>query len=322
MSERADNLSMMDFDRTASLFPRHHLAIVREPYLSKILSGQKTIESRFSKRGIPPFDSVSAGDTVLLKKPGGPVVAHAFVRGVICLKATRQEQIASLVKRFTSALRLSDDFLASRRDCMFCTLIELTNVTTVHPYSVGKRDRRGWMIIDPHSSIFQTLQVPRPARARENYAKRLHQASRANSIALSPISLQSIESAIALLRSNPWRESWWTKQLDERARVHALTKSVKTLRVAARRRIASSLNTFYNNNGKKQPYRDGYQTPYSGNILFYAQHALALCCRRCLLDWYGIPRDSLLASEEANFFIDLIMSYILTRLPNLEPDNS
>src|SRR5688572_1110592 len=59
---------------------RVHLAVVREPYLSLIITGKKTIESRFSRHDRPPYGCVMRGDVLLLKEPAGPIVAIAQVR--------------------------------------------------------------------------------------------------------------------------------------------------------------------------------------------------------------------------------------------------
>src|SRR6478609_2984704 len=51
-----------------------HLAIFVEPYLSFLLDGTKTIESRFSMRRTVPYERVETGDIMLLKAASGPVV--------------------------------------------------------------------------------------------------------------------------------------------------------------------------------------------------------------------------------------------------------
>ena len=60
-------------------YPAIHLAILIEPYLSFILNGKKTIESRFSINRIAPFDKIQTGDIVLLKRAGGPLVGISQV---------------------------------------------------------------------------------------------------------------------------------------------------------------------------------------------------------------------------------------------------
>ena len=64
-----------------------HLAVMVEPYLSRVLDGSKTIESRFSRKKIAPWGRVSSGDVVVLKKSGGGFAAvleatdATYVRG-------------------------------------------------------------------------------------------------------------------------------------------------------------------------------------------------------------------------------------------------
>src|SRR5256885_16153419 len=59
--------------------PRVHLAIFVEPYLSYLLDGRKTVDSRFSVRRTAPYGQVRAGDIVLVKQSGGPAVGVCHV---------------------------------------------------------------------------------------------------------------------------------------------------------------------------------------------------------------------------------------------------
>src|ERR1700731_133584 len=59
-----------------------HLAVFVEPFLSFLLEGRKTIESRFSIHRRPPFECVRKGDIVLVKASGGPIVAVAEISDV------------------------------------------------------------------------------------------------------------------------------------------------------------------------------------------------------------------------------------------------
>src|SRR3569833_1544843 len=59
-----------------------HLAVFVEPFLSFLLEGRKTVESRFSVNRCAPYRSVNAGDLVIIKMSGGPIVAIAEVSKV------------------------------------------------------------------------------------------------------------------------------------------------------------------------------------------------------------------------------------------------
>ncbi len=69
-----------------------------------------------------------------------------------------------------------------------------------------------------------------------------------------------------------------------------------------------------------EPVRDGRQTPWAGNALYYAQHATASCCRRCIEEWHGIPRGRALEDKEIQYLVDLVGFYIAERLPLLKED--
>lgn len=58
----------------------------------------------------------------------------------------------------------------------------------------------------------------------------------------------------------------------------------------------------------------------SGNTIFYAQHATATCCRKCLQEWYGIPLGVPLTEEQLAYFTELVMRYIDERLPDLKDE--
>jgi hypothetical protein len=82
------------------------------------------------------------------------------------------------------------------------------------------------------------------------------------------------------------------------------------MKEAARNRVRNYL-------APAEPSYDGRQTPWEGNAIYYAQHAIAACCRTCMEYWHGIPKGTELTSEQINYFVDLIAAYIDERLPHL-----
>lgn len=105
------------------------------------------------------------------------------------------------------------------------------------------------------------------------------------------------------------RHLYWHLPIDLRAENHARRKGILKLREFAVKRLTKYLVPDY--------AYDGRQTPTEGNIVYYAQHALACCCRTCLEYWHGIPKTAELTSEDINYFANLIMLYVNERLPNL-----
>lgn len=60
-----------------------HLGVFTEPYLSLMLNGVKTIESRFSKNKILPYNQISKNDIVIIKKSGGQILGYLYKRSIV-----------------------------------------------------------------------------------------------------------------------------------------------------------------------------------------------------------------------------------------------
>ena len=125
--------------------PTLHLAVCIEPYLSFILEGKKTVESRFSSVKCPPFQKVTKGDVVLLKKSAGPVVGLCRVDAVWFYELD-PNTFNNIRRHFSQAIcPAGPDFWQTREHASFATLLSISDVERIEPFSVGKRDRRGWV---------------------------------------------------------------------------------------------------------------------------------------------------------------------------------
>jgi len=109
------------------------------------------------------------------------------------------------------------------------------------------------------------------------------------------------------------RLKMWRQPVDQKGVNHARRKGFNGLREATFRRIRRCM-------GSPNPPFDGRQTPRSGNAIYYAQHATATCCRKCMEYWHGIPPDRDLTDEQVDYFTELVMEYIRRRLPFLTHD--
>jgi hypothetical protein len=146
-SAQAGWRDMLDpFDSLGAPDVSLHLAVLVEPYLSFILDGQKTVESRFSIRSIPPYGRVSAGDVVLLKISGGPIVG-AFTAAAVWSYELDPASWSELRRDFTDALCAQAGFWEQRSRAVFATLVRVADVRRLSPLSVPKRDRRAWVVL-------------------------------------------------------------------------------------------------------------------------------------------------------------------------------
>ncbi len=127
----------------------HHLVILKSTYLQHILQGRKTTECRLSRTRRPPFGLVDVGDTLWLKRSGGPVLAKAEVRQVEYIHPLGPNRLMELRSRYHHAIRADPDFFNNDRaaQARFATLIQLSKVREIEPISFGKSDRNAWVLL-------------------------------------------------------------------------------------------------------------------------------------------------------------------------------
>lgn len=122
--------------------------------------------------------------------------------------------------------------------------------------------------------------------------------------------LSDVEYTFAALRHELIRHHFWHVEVDQKAVNHARRKGKAGIREAAVKRIQASVAS------PRHP-REGRQTPFRGNVLFYGQHAVAACCRACIEEWHDISRDRALTEAEVAYLARLVALYVEHRLPNL-----
>lgn len=126
---------------------RLHLAVFTEPYASLILSGDKTVESRFSSVRCAPYERVSHGDIVLIKESGGPVIGIFKVGGVWSYEID-DSSWDDIKGRFAKAIcPQGSSFWSDRSLAQYATLMKVQKPDRLEPTIWPKRDRRGWVVI-------------------------------------------------------------------------------------------------------------------------------------------------------------------------------
>lgn len=101
----------------------NHIAIMNPKVatIADILSGKKTIESRWSKHKSAPWGKVHLGDIIYFKETGQDVTAQAVVTKVV--------SIDNLNKNFGRQMANGKNY---------CTLIFLKDPKTVEPFKINK----------------------------------------------------------------------------------------------------------------------------------------------------------------------------------------
>ena len=136
-----------------------HLAIFNEPYLSYIMEGEKTIESRFSKNKIAPYKNAYVNDIILLKLSGGPIIGLCQISDIwhYILDPKSWERMR---KEYTISLCAQDpSFWRQREGASYATLMRLKNIKRIKPLPFIKKDRRGWVVLKHKSDIKEPLNI-------------------------------------------------------------------------------------------------------------------------------------------------------------------
>lgn len=129
-------------------YGRVHLAIMIEPYLSWVLGGKKTIESRFSQKRIAPFRKIEEKDIVLLKKSGGDIQGVFEAGAVYYYDSLDPDSILALKNQYNERICGSDEFWQSKQICKYATLIEINALFVLEPIKVKHKNRKSWIAGD------------------------------------------------------------------------------------------------------------------------------------------------------------------------------
>ena len=123
-----------------------HLAVFVEPYLSFVLEGKKTVESRFSVNRHAPYEQVQKGDLIILKKSSGPICGLCEVSNVWYYRLDPSSWAE--IEEHASALCMDDSpFWIKKRNASFATLMRLQNVFPIPDISIDKVDPRSWVVL-------------------------------------------------------------------------------------------------------------------------------------------------------------------------------
>lgn len=133
-----------------------HLAIFTDPFLSYLLEGPKTFESRLSINKIAPYGKVYKNDIVIVKKSGGEILGVFTVNSVFYYSNLSPNLIKSIDDIFGERIMWnSSEFLASKSSSNFLTLIEISDLKIFLPFEIMKKDRGSWVVI--RSGLRDTL---------------------------------------------------------------------------------------------------------------------------------------------------------------------
>lgn len=121
-----------------------HLGIFTEPYLTYMLDGKKTIESRFSKNKIFPYHQISNDDIVIVKKSSGNVLAYFTIKEIMFFDLN-ETSIDELKEKYQKDLCVEESFWYLKRNSRYATLIFIDKLVKLNPFPIKKKGMQTWI---------------------------------------------------------------------------------------------------------------------------------------------------------------------------------
>ena len=139
-----------------------HLAILdkKRKLLTKILTGEKTIESRWYKSKITPWGNIKAGETIYFKESGDPVRAKAKIAEVMQFYLP-QTDIPDLLDKYAKEICFNSPMPELTQWCSqrkYCILLRLKTVELIEPFEINKKGfglMAAWISVDKIEKIKQ-----------------------------------------------------------------------------------------------------------------------------------------------------------------------
>ncbi len=121
-----------------------HLGIFAEPYLTYMLDGKKTIESRFSKNKILPYNQISKDDIVIVKESSGNIVAYFTIKEVLFF-SLGETSIDQIKAKYNKQLCVDESFWISKSNSNYASLIIIDKIIKLKPFHIDKRGMQTWI---------------------------------------------------------------------------------------------------------------------------------------------------------------------------------
>jgi ASC-1-like (ASCH) protein len=128
-----------------SYFHMQHVAIMKKSwrFVEMILSGDKTIESRWYMTRRAPWGMIKKGETIYFRNSGEPVIVKAIVKDIVSFSDLTPLKVKSILEKYGTLIGIDDDQLPSYfklfRNKKYCILLFLEKVEKTKPFAVDKK---------------------------------------------------------------------------------------------------------------------------------------------------------------------------------------
>ena len=126
----------------------------------KIVSGEKTIESRWYRNKSRPWNNINKNDIVYFKNSGEKVKIMAEVSDVLQFSDLTQDKVKEILNKYGAQDGISKEqipyFFNLFKNKRYCMLIFLKNPKTIEPFDINKKGfgmMSAWINVDDVEKI-------------------------------------------------------------------------------------------------------------------------------------------------------------------------
>lgn len=139
-----------------------HIAIMKKSWklLPKILTKQKTIESRWYMNRSAPWNKIKQGEIVYFKDSGEPITIKAEVNKVLQFDNLNSNKIKQLLNKYYKEDGIEKNeipkFYNILKNKKYCMLIFLENPKKIEPFHINKKGfgmMSAWICVNDVESI-------------------------------------------------------------------------------------------------------------------------------------------------------------------------
>jgi ASC-1-like (ASCH) protein len=130
-----------------------HIAVLKPKWklAEKIISGKKTIESRWYMTRRAPWGRIRKGETVYFKE-GKYVSVKATVSDVLQTEVDNRK-IKELLEKYSKKLGIADiqSVFSRRKNKKYCILVFLADARRIEPFQINRRgfgNMSAWICVD------------------------------------------------------------------------------------------------------------------------------------------------------------------------------
>jgi ASC-1-like (ASCH) protein len=140
----------------------YHIAIMQKTWglTEKIVTGQKTIESRWYNVKYAPWGRISPGDTIFFKNSSEPVTIQAEVEKVLYFSDLTPDRVHTILEQYSKDIGIEEPdipkFFVMFKHKRYCILIYLKHAQHIPPFEINKQGfgaMSSWICVEHISKI-------------------------------------------------------------------------------------------------------------------------------------------------------------------------